>query len=29
MPLAIDTRERRAVGVMVAKQVGGDEPLAA
>jgi hypothetical protein len=27
VPLAIDARERRVVGVMVAKGIGGDEPL--
>jgi hypothetical protein len=27
MPLAIDARERRVVGVIVAKGIGGDEPL--
>jgi hypothetical protein len=27
MPLAIDARERRVVGVMVAKRIGSDEPL--
>jgi hypothetical protein len=27
VPLAIDARERRVVGVIVAMRLGGDEPL--